>query len=305
MSAMRLCPACGTAAPIGADEPVWPTGWRCASCGHVAPLRDGIVLTAPALADTVSGFDPADFAFLAQAEGGHFWFAPRRLLIRDLVARHFPAARDLIEIGCGTGNVLSALAPARDWRRVVGTDIHPTGLTLARPRLPATVELLQLDARHMPFRDAFDLLGAFDVLEHIEEDTAALRGFAEALVPGGGLIVSVPQHPFLWSAADEIAHHARRYRRGELEARLREAGFDIVFSTSFTALLLPLMLANRLRVGPAARHADPRAVALAEFTMAHWLNAMLGAVNRLEAALTRRGMRWPVGGSRIVLGRRR
>lgn len=255
----------------------------------------------PELADTVSGFDPADFAFLAEAELLHFWFTTRRELIGFLVDRHFPRATRFAEIGCGSGNVLGYLARARAWQRLLGTDIHTRGLSLARPRLPAKVELLQLDARRMPFRAAFDLIGAFDVLEHIPEDEEVLRGFAAALVPGGGLIVTVPQHPFLWSAADEVAHHVRRYRRGEMEAKLCRAGFSVLFSTSFTALLSPAMLASRLLSRRRAGRGDPRALARAEFALPRGLNAMLAVITRTEIALTRRGVRWPFGGSRVVV----
>ena len=74
-----------------------------------------------------------------------------------------------------------------------------------------------------------------------------MRGIRAATQTGGGTIIAVPQHPWLWSRADDIAYHQRRYRRGELEAKLRRNGFEVLFSSSFTALLLPLMAASRLR----------------------------------------------------------
>lgn len=302
--AERVCPACGQASAMDGGGPAWPLDWACPACAHVAPVRDGIALTAPALADTISGFDPADFAYLSAVETGHFWFATRRRLIQGLATRYFPAARRLIEIGCGTGNVLGALAARRSWERIVGTDMHPSGLVLARSRLPAQVELLQVDARHMPFRAAFDLVGAFDVLEHMAEDAQALRGFAAALRPGGGLMVTVPQHPSLWSAADDVAFHVRRYRLGEIERKIADAGFEIVFSSSFTALLLPLMWLSRGRSRRSARHGEEMTAARQEFGLSPRLNGLLEGINRLEIALTVRGMRWPLGGSRIVCARR-
>ncbi|WGR92933.1 class I SAM-dependent methyltransferase [Bradyrhizobium sp. ISRA435] len=200
---------------------------------------------APDLADTVSGIDPKGFEVLARAEAGHFWFVPRSELIVGLATKFFPQARRFMEIGCGTGTVLGALARSRRWERVVGSELHPSGLAYARERLPVGVEFVQMDARNIPAVGLFDLTGAFDVVEHIPDDEAVLCGLRAATRPGGGIIVAVPQHPWLWSAADDIAHHQRRYRRGELEDKLRRSGFEILFSSSFTALLLPLMAVSR------------------------------------------------------------
>ena len=100
-------------------------------------------------------------------------------------------------------------------------------------------ELLEVDARRLPFEAEFDVVGAFDVLEHIEEDERALIEMHAALRPGGGLVVTVPQHPALWSAVDEYSRHVRRYRRSELLTKLRDSGFEVIHWTSFVSLLLP------------------------------------------------------------------
>jgi SAM-dependent methyltransferase len=305
MMAMRRCFSCDDETPFGLDEAALPLGWVCKSCGHVLQQRDGIPLTAPALADTLTGFDPADFTFLAQAEIDHFWFAARRRLISGLVDKYFPEATRFCEIGCGSGNVIGALATSRRWRRIVGTEIHTAGLSLARPRLPEQVELLQADARRMPLRDAFDLAGCFDVLEHIDRDDEVIAGIAAALVPGGGFIATVPQHPSLWSVSDDIAHHQRRYVRGELEAKLERAGFEILFSTSYTVFLLPMMALARVRSRKAAPDQNPRDLARREFNIPPRLNRILQAVLDMEVKLTLHGMRWPAGGSRVVVARKR
>jgi SAM-dependent methyltransferase len=112
--------------------------------------------------------------------------------------------------------VLAAIAQSRRWERLVGSELHPSRLAFARRRLPPEVEFVQVDARHIPCVDVFDLTGAFDVIEHIADDEAVLRGMRAATRPGGGTIIAVPQHPWLRSHADDIAHHQRRYRRGDL-----------------------------------------------------------------------------------------
>jgi SAM-dependent methyltransferase len=300
---VRLCTRCGAGSPIGSGEAIWPLDFRCAACGFEAPVVSGIAVTAPELADTVSGFDPADFEFLSQAERTHFWFTVRRRLILSLAKKYAPQARSFVEVGCGSGNVSKALSEWRDWDRFLATEIHPTGLTLAHPTMPAQVELLQADGRTLPFERTFDLAGAFDVLEHIREDEAVMARIHRGLVPGGIFLATVPQHPFLWSAADEVAYHERRYRRGELERKLVDAGFEILFSTSYMALLFPVMAANRLLARKTKDVADSRVTARKEFAISPWLNRVMQTVLSAEISMTERGFRWPAGGSRVVVAR--
>jgi SAM-dependent methyltransferase len=254
---------------------------------------------APDLADTVSGMDPKYFDKLAMLEAGYFWFVTRNELIVGLADKFFPRARRFLEIGCGTGAVLREMAGSRRWERLVGSELHPSGLAHARRRLPSEVEFVQFDARNIPAIGVFDLLGAFDVIEHISDDEGVLRGMRAATVTGGGTIIAVPQHPRLWSHADDLAHHQRRYRRGELEAKLRRSGFEILFSSSFTALLWPLMAASRLM----SRGGDQDADVFREFRLNRHINSAFTSVLRAEVGMTLAGWRWPVGGSRVVVAR--
>jgi SAM-dependent methyltransferase len=291
----RLCPRCGAADEIGAAGPVWPAGWSCPTCGHAIELRDGIPIFAPALANTMSGFDPAMFEPLAQYENSNFWFVPRNRLITRLLARYFPAAESVMEVGCGGGFVLSAIEKMKPWRRVVGSELHPNGLTIARSRLGDRAEFVQMDARAIPARDVFDVIGAFDVVEHIEDDQAVLASMYSALRTGGGILLAVPQHPWLWSKSDEDALHVRRYRRGELERKVRAAGFRVLYSASYTALLLPLMAASRC--APAGKSESPHR----EFELPRMANTLLKAILQAEVTLTLGGVRFPAGGSRLVV----
>ena len=254
---------------------------------------------APELADTVSGFDPDFFDELAELESGYFWFVARSELITGLAARFFPTARCFLEVGCGTGTVLQAVAASRRWDLLVGSELHPSGLAHARRRLPIEVEFIQMDARNIPASGVFDLTGAFDVIEHIAEDEAVLRGLRSATQTGGGTIIAVPQHPWLWGHSDEIAHHQRRYRRGELEEKLTRNGFEVLFSSSFTALLLPLMVASRLGEIGKKRNDD----IFHEFRISPFVNRLFTAISRAEIRMTLAGLNWPLGGSRIVVGR--
>lgn len=254
---------------------------------------------APDLADTVSGFDPDFFDELAELEAGYFWFVARSELITGLAETFFPAARRYLEVGCGTGTVLRAVAASRSWNLLVGSELHPSGLAHARQRLPVDVEFVQMDARDIPASGVFDLTGAFDVIEHIADDEAVLRGLRSATRTGGGTIIAVPQHPWLWGHSDDIAHHQRRYRRDELEEKLVRNGFEILFSSSYTALLLPLMVASRL-AGTGKKPSDD---IFHEFRISPFVNRLFTAISRSEVRMTLAGLKWPLGGSRIVVGR--
>ena len=295
----RRCLACNAVEPVGADEPVWPLGWRCPICGDVVAQAEGIAIFAPELADTVNGFEPKFFDELSELEEKYFWFVARNELIVGLADKFFPDARRFLEIGCGNGAVLRAIARSRSWERLVGSELHPSGLSHARKRLPSEVEFVQMDARRIPAVGVFDLTGAFDVIEHISDDEAVLRGMRAATQAGGGIIVTVPQHPWLWSRVDDVAHHQRRYRRGELEAKLLRNGFEVLFSSSFTALLLPVMAASRLMGGGNKQHDD----VFHEFRLNRHVNDILTAILRAEVRMTLAGWRWPAGGSRVVVGR--
>jgi SAM-dependent methyltransferase len=255
----------------------------------------GFAAYAPESAGASDGFRPEYFAQLSRLEAGNFWFRIRNDLIVATVLRHFPHASKAMEIGCGTGFVLAALSKALPAAAFVGSEIYPEGLHFAASRLPAAT-FCQMDARAIPFHDEFDLVGAFDVVEHIQQDTEVLAQVHKALKRGGGFVLTVPQHMFLWSQQDAAACHVRRYARGELESKLRGAGFRVVSSTSFVSLLFPLLLASRLLKRGRRADYDPTV----EFRIPSWANAMLLAVSKVEATLIMAGVRFPFGGTRLV-----
>jgi len=287
---MRLCLSCKQ--PFAADSHVVP----CPACGATVERVEGLPCYAPALAHESPGFRPEHFARLAALEEGHFWFRARNELIVQVLRRYFPHARNMLEIGCGTGYVLRGVTHANPELRVSGSEIFLEGLSFAAQRMP-DADLFQMDARQIPYESEFDLVGAFDVVEHIEEDGRVLHEIHRALKPGGGAILTVPQHPWLWSAQDESACHVRRYRRRELTDKLRAAGFEILFSSSFVSLLLPMLAVSRWR----KRKSTGSAELGGEFRPPAIVNGALYHVLRLESLLIRAGVRFPAGGTRLVV----
>jgi len=297
---MWCCPNCGSAATFSSADRPWPVAWRCKSCQLSISYREGIPCLAPDLADSTIGFDPKLFQKLNSFEDTNFWFVNRARLIVALLEKYFPSSRDFFEIGCGTGSVLQALRKCFTDLSLAGSELQLNGLRFARQRLGTDVMLLQMDARRIPAIGQFDVIGAFDVLEHIADDQHVLSQIYTALRPGGGAIIAVPQHRWLWSPEDEAACHVRRYARDELEKKIEKAGLRILCTTSFNAILLPLMLASRLRLRLKARNGCHQE-ALTEIQVGGWINGLLSVALALEVFLTSAGVRWPIGGSRFVV----
>jgi SAM-dependent methyltransferase len=273
--------------------------WRCPQCSQTPALRQGYLTFAPALAEHNDGFRAHYFDELARLEASNFWFRSRNSLIIWALRRYFPQVATFLEIGCGTGFVLSGLKRVFPELQVYGSDIFTEGLAFAQQRAPG-LSLFQMDARHIPFEAEFDVIGAFDVLEHIEEDADVLQQMFHATKPGGGILLTVPQHRFLWSYVDEYSFHKRRYSRAEMLGKVRQAGFDIPYHSSFVSLLLPVMLASRLRKRVASDRFDPSA----ELKINPVINAVFENILGIERFLIARGVSLPAGGSLLVIARR-
>ncbi len=185
---MKLCIKCG--------ETLEDHGRQCPSCLHGLQKIDGHLAFAPELAEDSEGFEADYFPTLANLEAGNFWFRSRNRLLIWALRQYFPNATSFMEIGCGTGFVLSGIREAFPDLTVSGSEIFSAGLGFAEERLPG-VELFQMDARRIPFRSEFDVIGAFDVLEHVKEDEEVLSQMYQATRQGGGILITVPHHPFL------------------------------------------------------------------------------------------------------------
>ena len=197
-------------------------------------------------------------------------------------------------MGCGTGGNLSllrkfgsvaALEPDDDARRVAGGkgafDIRPGSLP---DRIPFE-------------REAFDLVAAFDVIEHVDDDTASLKAMSDRLRPGGWLLATVPAFQFLWSSHDERHHHKRRYVRSDLIRRITDAGLTPVRATYFNTLLFPLVAGIRLVRKALGRDSND------EVLPSSGVNRALTAVFAAERHLIGR-VPMPAGVSLLILARK-
>lgn len=286
---MRVCPTCHTTTPA----------WPCAQCGAQPQQRDGYQVLMDAENAPKASYDVNHFAGLAAIEEGYFWFEGRNAIILQAIARYIPAFGNFMELGCGTGFVLAAIAKAYPQVQLSAGDYFGEALAFAHRRVPDAC-LYQLDAHDLPFEAEFDVMGAFDVIEHIAADEVVLAQMAKATRPGGYLLLTVPHHKSLWTNTDVSMGHERRYTRDELRTKVERAGFEVLYTTAFVALLSPAIFAARY-----ARQVSNMPVTAAEdVKISPAINAILRRVMALETALLGRGVRFSIGGSRLLIAQK-
>lgn len=262
-------------------------------------IVDGIKCYDASSAYGTEDYPVEDLEFLLGVEEKYFWFRVRNLIIKYLFERYLGVGPyKVMEVGAGNGIVLKALQPLG--YQLTAAELYLAGLKNLQKRLPE-VELIQLNILKMPFTNTYDAIGAFDVIEHIEEDEKALQNLYQALRPGGYLFLSVPQYQFLWSYTDDYSGHKRRYTRSSLFPKLYRQGFEICYWTSYVFSLFPLILISRLRMRKnSASFQDIRA----EYDLSPGTNALLYRILKIDYWLIRLGLRLPFGSSLIVVCRR-
>ena len=263
------------------------------------------------LTDGWSSYDPAFFDHLARIESRHFWFRTRNKIIATLaeqITKNFPAAYRVLEVGCGTGNVLRALQQACPRGTVTGMDLYAEGLRFARTR--TSCPLVQGNLEQPGFGVQFDLIGAFDVVEHLSDDTRVFRSIHSMLKPNGVLLLTVPAHQSLWSYFDEVSHHCRRYEPADLRHKLELSGYEIEFLSQFMTSIYPLLYLVR-RIGSVRRRScrlnsakSDRDLSMKELRIVPVVNGILAFVLNQETKLIKRRRVLPFGTSIIVAARR-
>lgn len=243
--------------------------------------------------------DAAVYRAHAELERDHWWFVGRRAVVGDVIEHHVGARIGrILDVGCGTGGMLPLLAR---FGGVTGLEPEPFAVDHARGQPVEAEVVLGRVPEDVPPTGDYDLVTAFDVIEHLADDVGALRAMAAAARPGGSVLVTVPAVPWLWSEHDVANGHFRRYRRSDLARVLKEAGLEVRHLSSFNAVLFApiaaVRLAGRLRRKDRPGRSDfdmgipPRPVN-------RGLALALGGERRL---VSRRGL--PIGVSLIAVAR--
>lgn len=242
-----------------------------------------------------------------ELERTHWWFLARHDIFKTLLKRRvLPGLGDgpvrSLDLGCGMGAHLDFLA---EHGPVVGSDLELACLRHCRDRGHRRV--LAADAVRMPAADgAFDVVAAFDVIEHIPDDRGAVRECLRVLRPGGRMFVSVPAWQFLYAHQDRVVHHQRRYTAGGLARVFRDAGFVVEFTSYINFLLFPLILPAVLliKLKEALRPPPPGdATTNASFKFRPGVNALLRAIFAFERRVLAH-VRVPCGHSLVLIARK-
>ena len=243
--------------------------------------------------------DAAVYRAHAELEREHWWFVGRRAVVSDVIERHVGTRIGrILDVGCGTGGMLPLLGR---FGGVTGVEPEPFAVEHAR-RQPVEAEvILGRVPENVPPTADYDLVTAFDVIEHLEDDVSGLRAMVSAARPGASLVLTVPALPWLWSEHDVANGHFRRYRRSDLARVLNEAGLELCHLSSFNAVLFAPIAAVRL-AGRLGRNERP---GRSDFDMGlpprpvnRALARLLGGERRLVSG---RGL--PIGVSLIAVAR--
>lgn len=268
-------------------------------------IVEGIKCFSPEVANAYADYPDSGFDLTDKNAQSSFWVSSRNRLFKNIVQRNMsPTGKTkFLEIGCGTGDFIQQIVQNENLE-ITGSEIYLKGLLYAKKNLP-NVDFIQFDVTQGVVGEEFDLIVAFDVLEHIENDIAAISNVRKMLHKDGCLIITVPQHMFLWSKLDEIVKHKRRYSRRELVTKLQENGYSISYVTSFLFTLFPLMLISRM-LDKGQDKIQSEEVALEKrviFPKA--LNWVFDLFMRIDEALIRLGVSLPFGGTLVVVARKR
>jgi SAM-dependent methyltransferase len=224
-----------------------------------------------------------------QAEDRHWWYRGRRTVLEGVIAGlDLGSGARILDAGCGSGRNMVDL---RRHGSVTGVELSDASVEIAQGR--GAGEVVAGSVLEMPFPDvSFDFAVSLDVIEHLEDDVAALRELRRVVAPGGALLLTVPAYQWLWSGHDVVNHHHRRYTRRSLKRVAEEAGWQQTRTTYFNSLLLPVAIVLRVL--------ERFNTKTTESSLDLWvppepLNWTLERPLALEAAMIARGGRIPAG----------
>ena len=266
---------------------------------------EGIRCFSPEVACSYADYPDGGFDLTDKSGESSFWVRSRNRLFKSIVYDHLLSSgkTKFLEIGCGTGGFIKQIIENENLE-ITGSEVYLKGLMYAKKNLPS-VDFIQFDVTQGEIGEKFDLIVAFDVIEHIENDVAALININKLLNKAGVLIITVPQHMFLWSKLDEIVKHKRRYSRRELVTKLQENGFDISYATSFLFALFPLMLISRIFDKSRELSQTDEEALEKRVKFPNVLNWIFDLFMRIDEALIRLGISLPFGGTLVVVARKR
>ncbi|MCK4325583.1 class I SAM-dependent methyltransferase [bacterium] len=244
MSSDLICPQCKKS--LRPEE----SRYFCAGCNIFYPVDNGINCFVNRESES-DGFNEETYTFLFDMEKKHFWHVGRKEIIYQMLKIYIKdriSSIRLLEIGCGNGSVAEHLK--KKGINVEGGDVSMKGLSFCRERVD--IPLYQIDALNTPFHtESYDIIGMFDVMEHITDDQLLLNEVFRICKKNGKVIITVPAYKSLWSYFDVMSGHERRYTKHELIYKLENSGFKVNRVTFFMFFLFPVYwVFRRLNIFP-------------------------------------------------------
>ena len=200
-------------------------------------IIDGIECYCLSQSDECDDYPEIGLENLYQSEKWHFWFLSRREYILEIFKKYIDIHEDIIEVGAGTGSISHYLMQA-GYKPAVG-ELYLSGLRYAKSY--GIEKCYQFDINNPPFKNRFDVIGVFDVLEHLTNDIEILKNINSMLRSDGKIILTVPAHMWLWCREDQISGHKTRYTASKLKRKLKQSGFKVIEAKYFFSFITPLL----------------------------------------------------------------
>jgi len=224
----------------------------------------------------------------------------RRRVITDTVTSFLDDGKSFLEVGSGPGDICKELHSRG--LRVTVSDIQIDNL--AHVTNNNIGDVVQFDLYHPIYRDHFDAVGAFDVIEHLEDDLTAAKHLLEIVKPGGFVFVTVPAHKWLWNNRDRLENHKRRYSRLGLRKLFESVGAAVINVDYMFFTILPLLLGRTILDLVRRRDSFTPKDHQNSMNINPTINQLLLILTTMELSIFRR---WspPIGGTLILTARKK
>lgn len=233
-----------------------PIEWKHVEASRVRPVKDSSRMISDVMrlrrrlrrgmtATAGRSMSRAKLDVTAKVESHHWWFRAKRELLVQELRKAGATGKLAVDAGCGTGEVVRALN-GLPFETVLGSDVSEYALELVRKEADLPSPLLASEAEALPLRTGVaTCLVSLDVVEHLDDDVAALREFGRVVSPGGTIVVAVPAYAWAWSDHDVVLGHRRRYTRRSLLEVAAASGVVVERCTYYHSWLVPIALLVR------------------------------------------------------------
>ena len=285
---MIICPSCRAIFP---EE---HSSFAC-SCGFQAIHDEGVSLFYPDYELSFRDHTRTSLQNLTRHANHHFWMISRRKIVVDRIMRNLDLGDSFLEVGAGAADISECLQNLG--LKVTVSDIQTENLKqVAKKRFESVV---QFDLYQPIFREHFDSVGAFCVIEHLEEDLIAAKHLVDIVKPGGLIFIMVPAHDWLWNNRDRLESHKRRYSKRQLSQLFESAGASVLHIDYLFFSILPLLAARSLIDIFRKRYVFTDSDILASMDIHPALNLFLTYLMKLEMRIFKKRSP-PIGGSLLL-----